>query len=86
MEVSVGVVSFVLAVVLPIVWFIGFQVRRLGAWSKRQGGPKDRVGFFILVFAVLGFAVGCFAQPLWDKGVACNAVHQPVLPCVLSPV
>ena len=79
---SIGIVSFAFAVVFPVLYFVGFQVRRLGAWSKREDGPKDRVGFFLLVAAIFGFAVGCFAQPLWNKANECKAAGQPGLSCV----
>ncbi|ADR35401.1 hypothetical protein Sulku_2752 (plasmid) [Sulfuricurvum kujiense DSM 16994] len=80
---SIGIVSFAFTVIFPIFYFVGFQVRRLGAWSKREDGPKDRIGFFLLVAAIIGFAVGCFAQPLWDKASECKAAGQPGLSCVL---
>lgn len=79
---SVGIVSIVLAAVFPAIYFLGFQLRRLGAWSKREESPKDRVGFFLLVAAIFGFAVGSFAQPLWDKGAECKATGQPLATCV----
>lgn len=44
---SIGIMSFALAIIAPILYFIGFQLRRLGAWSKRKEAPKDRVVFFL---------------------------------------
>lgn len=81
---SVGMISIVFATALPVAYFLGFQLRRLGAWSKRQDGPKERVGFFLLVLAILGFGVGSFAQPLWNKGVECKAGGQPLAVCIFS--
>jgi len=82
---TIGIVSVVFAVLFPVMYYIGFQVRRLGAWSKREQSPKDRIGFFLLIGAVFGFAVGSFAQPLWNKGTECKAAGQPVVSCVLFP-
>lgn len=81
---AVGVVSFALAVFFPILYIVGFQMRRLLAWSRRETGPTDRVGFHLVVAAILGFAVGCFAQPMWDQGSACQAAGQPVVNCVFK--
>lgn len=80
---SIGIVSFAFSFLFPTFYFVGFQVRRLGAWSKREEGPKDRVGFFLMVAAIVGFAVGSFAQPLWNKANECKAAAQPVLSCTL---
>jgi len=82
---AIGTLSFVVAVVFVVAYLAHFQLRRLGAWSKREEGPKDRVGFFVVVTAVLGLAVGSFAQPLWDKGAECRAAGQPLAACVFLP-
>ncbi len=79
---SVGIVSIAFAIFFPLVYFLGFQLRRLGKWSKREEGPKDRVGFFLLMALIFGFATGSFAQPLWDKGTECKVTGQPLAPCV----
>ncbi|SFU32257.1 hypothetical protein SAMN05216339_101338 [Nitrosomonas eutropha] len=81
---EIGVLSFVFAITLPVIYFIGYQVRRLGAWSKREARPGDRIGFFLIMALVLGFVFGSFAQPLWSAGVSCHAAGQPVVPCVLN--
>ncbi|WP_050470675.1 hypothetical protein [Herbaspirillum chlorophenolicum] len=81
---SIGVVSFALAILMPIVYLLGFQVRRIGAWSKRQPGPTDRIGFFILVTALFGFVVGCFIQPHWDKGEGCRDSGKSPIYCFLK--
>jgi hypothetical protein len=82
---SVGVVSILLAIAFPAGWFLWFQFRRVAAWSKREPGPKDRVGFFVVLLTVLGFAVGSFAQPVWDRGVECWAAGQPIGACLIAP-
>ena len=79
---AIGVVSLAFAALFPILYFMGFQVRRLSAWSKRENGPKDRIGFFLVAVAIIGFGVGSFAQPFWNKANECKAVGQPVLSCV----
>lgn len=79
---SVGLVALVLAIVFPALYWVGFQIKRVGAWSMREEGPKDRVGFFLIVLAILGFVIGCFAQPQWDKVMACKASGEPMGTCL----
>jgi hypothetical protein len=61
-----------------IAYGYGFQL----AWSRREEGSKDPVGFFVTVLAILGFAIGSFAQPLWDKGAECLAAGQALVKCM----
>jgi hypothetical protein len=82
---SFGFLSVVFAVGFPLLYFIGYQARRLGAWSKRQTGPGDRVGFFLVVAVLFGFIAGSLIQPLWDRGVACKSNGQLIIPCVFGP-
>lgn len=81
---AIGTVSFLFAILFPILYFFGFQARKLGAWSKREEAPKDRVGFFIIAATLFSFSVGCFAQPQWDKISECKAQGQPIMPCLIS--
>lgn len=80
-----GVVSVAFGFLFPAIYLVSFQIRRLAAWSKRAPGPTDRVGFFLVLAAIFGFAVGSFAQPLWSVAGECKAAGQPVLSCVLFP-
>lgn len=80
-----GVLSLAFGIVFPVLYIVGYQVRRVAAWSKRAHGPTDRIGFFVPLFAILGFAIGSLAQPLWSKGVECKAAGQPVFSCVFIP-
>jgi hypothetical protein len=69
--------------VLPVLYLVGFQGRRLNAWSTRSAGPTDRVGFYLCVWLIAGALAGSFAQPLWDLGQECGAAGRPVVLCVL---
>ncbi|MES9993757.1 MAG: hypothetical protein ABW098_17545 [Candidatus Thiodiazotropha sp.] len=82
---SIGIASFVAAIIFPLIYFFGLQFRRIGAWSKREDGPKERVSFFLVVATVIGFGLGSFAQPLVDKASECSAANKPVLSCVMLP-
>ena len=83
---SVGIMSLLFAILLPVLYLLMYLVRLADAWMRRDQPPRVRVIAFIVVFAVFGFVVGIFAQPLWDHGVACNAAGKPVLACFFSPV
>ena len=81
---AIGTVSFIFAVIFPVLYFAGFQFRRLGAWSKRAEGPKDRIGFFLVVALIFGFSVGCFAQPQWDKVNECKSQGKTIFSCIFT--
>lgn len=78
---EVGFLSVVFAAVFVALFSLKFLFRKVAAWSTREEQPKDRVGFFVLVFAVFGFVLGSFAQPLWNLGVACQRSGQPLGIC-----
>ena len=80
---SVGEISYTFVVLFPVLYLLGFQLRRLAAWSMREEGPKGRVAFFITLSAIFGFVVGSLAQPLWSKASECKAQGQPVISCTL---
>ena len=81
---SIGLVSFILAIAFPVFYIVILQIRRLGSWSIREEGPRDRVGFFLIIATIFGFIVRSLAQPSWNKAVECRAAGQPVLPCVFT--
>lgn len=82
---SIGIVSFVMPLIFAAAYIAGYQSRRLAAWSKREEGPKDRVSFFLATALIMGFGVGCFAQPLWDKGLECREQGRPLVACMIFP-
>lgn len=82
---SVGLMSFAGAILLPVIYIIGRQIRRFTAWVERGNSPKERVGAMIVIFTIVGFVIGSLAQPLWDKSKACQAEGQPVMTCVFFP-
>ncbi|MDW5419244.1 hypothetical protein R6242_21970 [Iodobacter sp. CM08] len=83
---EIGMVSFLCAVALPLVYFCDYQFRRLGAWTKRGDKPKDRIGFFLVTAAITGFIIGSFIQPSWNKAAECRATAgqtgQSVMVCM----
>lgn len=79
---EIGLLSFVLAAFFSMLYCLKFLFRKVAAWSTRSDQPKDRVGFFILVWVVFGFILGCFAQPLWTQGMACKHQGKPMANCL----
>lgn len=81
---SIGILSFAVAALFPVAYLTFRQVRRFGAWIKRENGPKERAGVVVVMLAVFGFALGSYAQPLRDQGVICQDEGRPVIPCVFE--
>jgi hypothetical protein len=52
---------------------------------QREEGPKERVGAMVVILVIVGFGVGSFAQPIWDKGAECKALGKTVAACVFLP-
>jgi hypothetical protein len=82
---GIGILSFVGAILLPVLYLLARQLRRFGAWVQRNEGPKERADAMVVILAVLGFACGSFAQPLLHMGQECQAQGQPVVQCVFFP-
>jgi len=82
---AIGILSFAAAILLPVLYLIVRQLRRLGSWVQRNEGPRERASAMVVILAVLGFAGGSFAQPLLDKGQECQAQGQSVVQCVFFP-
>jgi hypothetical protein len=80
---AIGILSFVAAILLPVLYLLTRQLRRFGAWVHRNEGPKERADAMVVILTVLGFSGGSFAQPLLNKGQQCQA--QPVVQCVFFP-
>lgn len=68
---SLGICS----VIGPIFMILIYLTRRLftmfGSYLERKEGPKDRVLWYIFLFGLFGFIVGCLAQPHWDALYGC---------------
>lgn len=81
---EIGVISFAFPIALAGIYLLIRQFRRFGAWVQREESPKERVFPMLAFFFVLGFVVGSFVQPLWDKGVNCYTLGRPLVPCILG--
>ncbi len=82
MPFSIGVVSLVLAVLALVMYLLSRLVRRFIAWINRTEPPRERpVPYSVLLF-IVGFVVGSFLQPSWDRGMQCRTAGQPVVSCI----
>ena len=79
---ELGWLSIASALFFTALYLAGLGVQKVAAWSKRGEQPKDRVGFFLIIFAIIGFIAGSMLQPKWDKGMSCKQAGKPVISCV----
>ena len=75
---GIGILSLIGIIAFPILYILGRIVRAGGAWLEREEGPKDRVLPKIIIFALIGFFLGCLAQPVWDSISACRDYGNPI--------
>ncbi|KMV67437.1 hypothetical protein AI29_13175 [bacteria symbiont BFo2 of Frankliniella occidentalis] len=81
---GIGLLSLAGIIVFPILYIVGRLVRAGGAWLEGEDGPKDRAKAKIILFAVIGFLIGCFAQPKWDQISDCHDATGNWGKCALS--
>jgi len=80
---SIGWLSFVLATLCAVLYLVGRQVRRFGAWVQNDEGPRERAGAMMVIAALCGFIAGGLGQPIWDKAMTCKQQGQPIFACAL---
>ena len=73
---SIGILSFIGALVYPIIYLVKRILRHLGAMATRTERPKEVVGVFLVLWIVIGGFIGSMAQPHFDKFTLC---HQQVV-------
>jgi hypothetical protein len=82
MPFSIGVVSLGLAVLALVMYLLGRQVRRFIAWMNGAEPPRERPVPYSVLFFIVGFVLGSFLQPPWDRGVQCREAGRPVVSCI----
>ncbi|CAF4678466.1 hypothetical protein AI2831V1_1276, partial [Escherichia coli] len=81
---GIGILSLIGIIAFPILYILGRIVRAGGAWLEREEGPKDRVLPKIIIFALIGFFLGCLAQPVWDSISVCRDYGNPIGKCLFK--
>jgi hypothetical protein len=79
---ALGPVTAAFTLGFPALYMAWRQVRRLAAWMENKEPPKERAGAFLVMYAVLGFAVGGVSQAIWDGTAACTATGKSAVQCV----
>lgn len=69
------------AVAFCMMYVAGRLLRALFAWGNRDEGPRERIGFYLLIFAVMGACAGWFAYEPFVIAQQCRAAGQPVIQC-----
>lgn len=80
---GIGMLSMAGIVIFPILYIIGRLLTAGGAWLEGNEGPKDRVKAKVILFAIIGFLIGCFAQPKWDLLSSCHDETGSWAKCVI---
>lgn len=81
---SIGTLSFIFSGVFTALYLTQYVVRLIGAWLKRGEPPKDRVLAIVVIFALVGFGIGSFAQPKWGDFSTCRENGKSVASCIFS--
>ena len=72
------------AVLCGGIYAIVRQLRRFVAWAQRTEPPRERAAVYVLFCAVLGFSIGGFSTPLYQRGVWCSQQGVPPVQCAFS--
>jgi Na+/proline symporter len=78
-----GVMSLVVPVVFVLCYLGFYQLRRFAAVVDGTSPPTDNRRVKASVIFVLATALGCFAQPQFERGKACRADSRPLLACMV---
>lgn len=81
-SITYGLVGGVLGAVL---YFVGRLFRTFAAYVNRESGPKERAGFYLPFFAVVGLVAGIMAYPLIHNVQECKAEGRPIGACLFIP-
>ncbi|QBX41423.1 hypothetical protein E4T63_12835 [Pseudomonas fluorescens] len=82
---TIGLFSFALAVLCPLLYLLARQLRKGIAYANGTDGPKERPKIYCVIWAIMGFILGSLYQPLHERGEECIAASQPLVQCVVFP-
>lgn len=66
-------------------YLVGRFFRAVLAWGNRDPGPKERVGFYLIIFGAMGAFAGWLAYQPFVAVQQCRAAGQPIISCALLP-
>jgi hypothetical protein len=83
---SIGLLTFIGALVFPVYYLVMRMLHLLGAMATRTERPKEVVGVFLVLGIVVGGFIGSMLEPLRVQGVACHQyTGRSVLACIFDP-
>ncbi|HGE8301583.1 hypothetical protein PTR25_07030 [Serratia nevei] len=83
---GVGLASFACAFIFVGGYLLQRIVSMGSAWLENEDGPKDKVKAKAILFAVLGFVIGCLVQPHWEIIQGCYQSGNPLIACYIDVV
>ncbi|ELZ5938423.1 hypothetical protein U0L13_000577 [Providencia stuartii] len=78
---SVGIFSFAVAVLIPLIYVISRGLDWFGATINRTEKPKDMMMVKVVLGIIIGFILGSIIQYFWDTFTACKESGYPLLQC-----
>lgn len=66
-------------------YLAGRAARSGFAWANRNAGPRERVGFYLVVFGVVGAFAGWLAYEPAAVARQCHTEGKPVISCTFFP-
>ena len=82
MPFSIGILSFILAIILPVVYFVVRKVREFEHWRTNSKEPLERFVPTAFILAILGIILGGFAQPQWEMYSVCMQTGSNFVACL----
>ncbi len=72
------------ALITVALYLASYGIRTFIAWTQREPGPKERVGFFILLAAAVGLIAGGLSHEPVEMILACQQTADPLVACLLG--
>jgi hypothetical protein len=83
MPLSISIYCYLGAIAFLLLYLVSRWLRAFGAWTKREQGPRERVGFFVSLSLALGAIAGGMLHAPIEQARACSASGQQVVTCML---
>jgi hypothetical protein len=82
---SFGLLSIAGVILFVVMYLLGRQWRRLVDYANRTNDPpKERIGVYLPLAAIIGFIAGSLAQSVWNDVAPCQQQGKPLAACFLK--
>lgn len=87
-QISGGMVLYAVAgLVLGMAYYLILRkVRAFSAYAQREEGPKERVGFFLPLAAIIGLIMGAILYEPISLIKTCMQSSQPFGACIVEKI